>query len=127
MIRQPPRSTRTDTLFPYTTLFRSIFFDAVPQLAHPLPFVIPRVRDARPDWQIRLALLLYDHLGDRAGMTASRTIRLRQDRAGRGLDPGIFKAWRYSDGWIDDARLVVALLRDAQDRDATLYPRVAAT
>src|SRR3546814_8588628 len=31
MIRRPPRSTRTDTLFPYTTLFRSPFaakFDA---------------------------------------------------------------------------------------------------
>src|SRR3546814_2346493 len=26
MIRRPPRSTRTDTLFPYTTLFRSIWF-----------------------------------------------------------------------------------------------------
>src|SRR3546814_9515446 len=26
MIRRPPRSTRTDTLFPYTTLFRSISF-----------------------------------------------------------------------------------------------------
>src|SRR3546814_2971293 len=26
MIRRPPRSTRTDTLFPYTTLFRSIAF-----------------------------------------------------------------------------------------------------
>src|SRR3546814_1986949 len=25
MIRRPPRSTRTDTLFPYTTLFRSQF------------------------------------------------------------------------------------------------------
>src|SRR3546814_8000726 len=25
MIRRPPRSTRTDTLFPYTTLFRSSF------------------------------------------------------------------------------------------------------
>src|SRR3546814_14335058 len=25
MIRRPPRSTRTDTLFPYTTLFRSTF------------------------------------------------------------------------------------------------------
>src|SRR3546814_3406749 len=25
MIRRPPRSTRTDTLFPYTTLFRSMF------------------------------------------------------------------------------------------------------
>src|SRR3546814_8448202 len=27
MIRRPPRSTRTDTLFPYTTLFRSIIGD----------------------------------------------------------------------------------------------------
>src|SRR3546814_1371703 len=28
MFRAPPRSTRTDTLFPYTTLFRSAFFEA---------------------------------------------------------------------------------------------------
>src|SRR3546814_8454451 len=28
MIRRPPRSTRTDTLFPYTTLFRSFAGDA---------------------------------------------------------------------------------------------------
>src|SRR3546814_3552607 len=27
MIRRPPRSTRTDTLFPYTTLFRSLHVD----------------------------------------------------------------------------------------------------
>src|SRR3546814_2658712 len=27
MIRRPPRSTRTDTLFPYTTLFRSLVVD----------------------------------------------------------------------------------------------------
>src|SRR3546814_5301463 len=27
MIRRPPRSTRTDTLFPYTTLFRSLYKD----------------------------------------------------------------------------------------------------
>src|SRR3546814_8185295 len=26
MIRRPPRSTRTDTLFPYTTLFRSVAY-----------------------------------------------------------------------------------------------------
>src|SRR3546814_4269348 len=30
MIRRPPRSTRTDTLFPYTTLFRSRAPDASP-------------------------------------------------------------------------------------------------
>src|SRR3546814_14191153 len=28
MIRRPPRSTRTDTLFPYTTLFRSLVIEA---------------------------------------------------------------------------------------------------
>src|SRR3546814_17184604 len=33
MIRRPPRSTRTDTLFPYTTLFRSL-----------------RIMTLRPDW-----------------------------------------------------------------------------
>src|SRR3546814_17803461 len=29
MIRRPPRSTRTDTLFPYTTLFRSALYEKV--------------------------------------------------------------------------------------------------
>src|SRR3546814_2507094 len=33
MIRRPPRSTRTDTLFPYTTLFRSIASSAVQRRA----------------------------------------------------------------------------------------------
>src|SRR3546814_12031670 len=32
MIRRPPGSTRTDTLFPYTTLFRSVRDGAVPIL-----------------------------------------------------------------------------------------------
>src|SRR3546814_1206315 len=32
MIRRPPRSTRTDTLFPYTTLFRSRIFVALTPL-----------------------------------------------------------------------------------------------
>src|SRR3546814_3704629 len=34
MIRRPPRSTRTDTLFPYTTLFRSHVGDAGYAHAH---------------------------------------------------------------------------------------------
>src|SRR3546814_13998937 len=31
MIRRPPRSTRTDTLFPYTTLFRSVLQGPIPE------------------------------------------------------------------------------------------------
>src|SRR3546814_15000743 len=34
MIRRPPRSTRTDTLFPYTTLFRSSFVGVQARYAH---------------------------------------------------------------------------------------------
>src|SRR3546814_15135255 len=41
MIRRPPRSTRTDTLFPYTTLFRSFFQKAVRS-----PQARQRIRDA---------------------------------------------------------------------------------
>src|SRR3546814_3159197 len=33
MIRRPPRSTRTDTLFPYTTLFRSVIVHPAIHLA----------------------------------------------------------------------------------------------
>src|SRR3546814_19752674 len=51
MIRRPPRSTRTDTLFPYTTLFRSPavpeisdFACAVPDLHQPLPVHDPRAQ-----------------------------------------------------------------------------------
>src|SRR3546814_10280481 len=34
MIRRPPRSTRTDTLFPYTTLFRSVLAQNADDAAH---------------------------------------------------------------------------------------------
>src|SRR3546814_2699877 len=40
MRRQPPRSTRTDTLFPYTTLFRSRLMR--PLVAEPLQLVGPQ-------------------------------------------------------------------------------------
>src|SRR3546814_13707445 len=40
MIRRPPRSTRTDTFFPYTTLFRSPEGTRAPSLTY----------EARPDW-----------------------------------------------------------------------------
>src|SRR3546814_5053977 len=47
MIRRPPRSTRTDTLFPYTTLFRS-WRHIVPQSA-----VMPRGRGSRKGVEIK--------------------------------------------------------------------------
>src|SRR3546814_1663557 len=46
MIRRPPRSTRTDTLFPYTTLFRStalVESVAMRSLAAPVPDYVPHL------------------------------------------------------------------------------------
>src|SRR3546814_9424518 len=55
MIRRPPRSTRTDTLFPYTTLFRSAgvrLLEQVLQLRSGDPDVLPgtgHLQQHRPD------------------------------------------------------------------------------
>src|SRR3546814_13911902 len=46
MIRRPPRSTRTDTLFPYTTLFRSVEIECLLKMAD--QYVVEIVRD-RPE------------------------------------------------------------------------------
>src|SRR3546814_3344196 len=53
MIRRPPRSTRTDTLFPYTTLFRSVRADLVGGNVHaaratPRPPARHRPEEVRP-------------------------------------------------------------------------------
>src|SRR3546814_19153743 len=40
MIRPPPRSTRTDTLFPYTTLFRSVYNSSLAPLILPAAVLI---------------------------------------------------------------------------------------
>src|SRR3546814_13810503 len=45
IVRRPPRSTRTDTLFPYTTLFRAGAF-ARRQGDHPSPGATPHLSDA---------------------------------------------------------------------------------
>src|SRR3546814_3709523 len=57
MIRRPPRSTRTDTLFPYTTLFRSRGIAASRQepptfaivILRPLPGLAPWRRERRSE------------------------------------------------------------------------------
>src|SRR3546814_2132589 len=48
MIRRPPRSTRTDTLFPYTTLFRSSAFAAPTSFPVPHPEMRPSGSEIAP-------------------------------------------------------------------------------
>src|SRR3546814_7286108 len=73
MIRRPPRSTRTDTLFPYTTLFRSKFADSGGRD----PAFDPRAELAAPELADLLAL---DDAGFRELLSGSPIKRIGRDR-----------------------------------------------
>src|SRR3546814_19755973 len=90
MIRRPPRSTRTDTLFPYTTLFRSELYQSMleeaimeakaggaglappresfsPQITGDAPIMIPE--EYVPDLDLRMGLYRrMNELGDRGAL-----------------------------------------------------------
>src|SRR3546814_14462073 len=74
MIRRPPRSTRTDTLFPYTTLFRS-----------ERPVARRRQADLEPRGRLLpcdlAAIEKLDALDRRVEIRVARIERLDQDRA----------------------------------------------
>src|SRR3546814_5808048 len=66
MIRRPPRSTRTDTLFPYTTLFRSESAQHLAQVHHARRVIrVQHVHiEADADFQIGLTeQRFHQHLG----------------------------------------------------------------
>jgi glycerol-3-phosphate dehydrogenase len=94
-----------------------------PHLVHPLRFVLPHAPGLRARWQIRLGLLLYDRLGGRRRLPASRAIDLRGDVAGAPLVPTCVKGFEYSDCRVDDSRLVVLNAMDAAARGAVILTR----
>ncbi|MBB6504935.1 glycerol-3-phosphate dehydrogenase [Sphingomonas endophytica] len=94
-----------------------------PHIIWPLEFVLPQGNSPRPAWLVRLGLFLYDHLGGRKRLPATRTVALDHDPVGLGLKPGDPKAFVYSDCWVEDSRLVVLNARDAADRGATVLTR----
>jgi len=120
---------------------REILLRAMPHIARPMRFVlpvdpalrltddtpmtrllrmVPGLRGRRPAWMIRLGLWLYDRMGGRGLLPGTRTLDLTRDEAGRPLRPGLARAFEYSDGWVDDSRLVILNLVDAARRGAVV-------
>src|SRR3546814_3328170 len=84
MRRRPPRSTRTDTLFPYTTLFRSPFSHIIGAICRRIRYQLPRAyraalpsSNARVEHSARLPYAILPQHGDAPRMTA--TIALVDD------------------------------------------------
>ena len=104
---------------------REVLLKSAPHIMWPLRFVMPHDPSMRPVWMIRAGLFLYDHLAHREVLPPSRTVDLRKHVAGAPLDPRFKKGFVYSDGWVDDARLVVLCALDAAERGATVLTRTA--
>lgn len=99
---------------------REALWAIAPHIIHPMRFVLPYVEGLRPRWLLRLGLFLYDHIGGRKRLPATRTINLRRHPAGRALKGGFGTGFEYSDGWVDDARLVVLNALDAAEHGAAI-------
>ena len=102
---------------------REVLLAAAPHIMYPLRFVMPHARHLRPAWMIRIGLFLYDHLAKRATLAASKAIRLVTHPAGAPLLGDFTRGFEYSDGWVDDARLVVLNALDAYERGADIRVR----
>ena len=108
-------------------LEREVLWQIAPHIIRPLRFVLPHHAGLRPSWLLRLGLFMYDHLGGRRLLPATRTVDLSRDPVGQPLAPGRFtKGFEYSDCFVDDARLVVLNARDAADRGAVIRTRTRA-
>ena len=102
---------------------REVLLRSAPHIMWPLRFVLPHDASMRPAWMIRLGLWLYDHLAQREFLPGSHGVALQHSALGRPLQPGWRRGFVYSDGWVDDARLVVLCAQDAQRHGATILTR----
>lgn len=99
---------------------REILLQAMPHISWPLRFVLPHHQGLRPAWLLRLGLFLYDHLGGRKLLPATKTLKLRRESAGEPLQERYTKGFEYSDCWVEDSRLVALNARAAADLGAAI-------
>jgi glycerol-3-phosphate dehydrogenase len=102
---------------------REVLWASAPHIIWPLRFVLPHHKGLRPAWFLRLGLLIYDYIGGRKLLPATRTLNMNADVSGVPLKPLFSKAFEYSDCWVNDARLVALNARDAADRGAVIRTR----
>ncbi|HEY0567060.1 MAG TPA: glycerol-3-phosphate dehydrogenase, partial [Xanthobacteraceae bacterium] len=102
---------------------REVLWRLAPHIIWPLRFVLPSDEGVRPRWLVRLGLFLYDHIGGRERLPATKSLDLTRDPAGQPLNPRLKRAFEYSDCWVEDSRLVVLNARDAADRGAVIRTR----
>ena len=102
---------------------RELLLRSAPHIMWPMRFVLPHDPSMRPAWLIRLGLWLYDNLAPREFLPGCESVSLERSPLGQPLKPGWTKGFVYSDGWVDDARLVVLCALDAAEQGAQILTR----
>ena len=102
---------------------REVLLRSAPHIMMPLRFVMPHDKGQRPAWMIRAGMFLYDHLARRELLPGSHALDLRHHTVGKPLKPEFTRGFAYSDGWVDDARLVVLNAIDAAEKGAKIFTR----
>jgi glycerol-3-phosphate dehydrogenase len=102
---------------------REVLWAMAPHIIWPLRFVLPHHKGLRPAWLLRLGLFIYDHLGGRRLLPATKTLDMTSDVTGKPLKPLFTKGFEYSDCWVDDARMVVLNAIDASERGSVIKTR----
>jgi glycerol-3-phosphate dehydrogenase len=102
---------------------REVLLRIAPHLTYPLRFVLPHHAGLRPVWMLRAGLFLYDHLGGRKILPGTEAVDLTHHVVGEPLKREYRRGFIYSDGWVDDARLVVLNAVDAAERGAVIRTR----
>ncbi len=102
---------------------REVMLRMAPHLIRPMRFVLPPAPGLRSPWLLRTGLFIYDHLGGREILPATRTIDLSRDPLGAPLKRRDGRGFEYSDCQADDARLVVLNAVDAAERGAVIRTR----
>src|SRR5258707_12564767 len=72
---------------------REVLLRLAPHIIRPLEFVMPHVPELRPAWMIRAGLFLYDHLGQRRKLPASRPVALHGTEYGAQLKPELTRGF----------------------------------
>ncbi|ADU36429.1 glycerol-3-phosphate dehydrogenase [Variovorax paradoxus] len=106
---------------------REVLLKSAPHIMWPLRFVMPHDPSMRPAWMIRIGLFMYDHLAKREVLPGSRSVDLHKHAAGKPLKNQYKRGFIYSDGWVDDARLVLLNALDAKARGAEVLTRTRCT
>jgi glycerol-3-phosphate dehydrogenase len=99
---------------------REVLLRSAPHIMWPLRFVMPHARGQRPALLIRAGLFLYDVLARRELLEGSAGVDLTTHPAGQPLKGEYARGFVYSDGWVDDARLVVLNAMAAREHGATV-------